>query len=429
MDKKGIGIKLTQKQALSRILSKCQERDISFIGFDNKENKYTNNIVYLILKCNKCGHVWKTTNYTHFIDNIRNCPNCSSYKHLTDQERINSITKTCEERDFKFMGYVGDTFKGGTTKLKLKCTKCNKEWDSTTLSNFLRNDRKSHHCGRNNSTPIKKTILNTDRAAQKVIRVLKGTSLEFIGFDGGYNGFAHSYVFTKCTKCGKTNRFSFHYLVSNKKKVWCKNCEIGGKFSNEEAVRIIQDKAQYLDYVFLGWDNKENVYKGKETYLILQCKKCGRVWKTTTFESFKLNTIKCIGCTNSWKMPKEIEYILKKENINFIEECRSKNLPWLKNKVSLSLDFYLPEYKIGIECQGRQHFEPVLDFGGERTFVECQLRDKKKLELCKENDIILLYYDSEHNHQSFLGEKVYNSQDEILREIRNLINHNNGEEN
>ena len=44
-------------------------------------------------------------------------------------------------------------------------------------------------------------------------------------------------------------------------------------------------------------------------------------------------------------------------------------------------------------------------------------RDKKKLILCKENGIKLLYYDSEHKHTEFLGEKVYNNENNIIKEI------------
>jgi len=83
----------------------------------------------------------------------------------------------------------------------------------------------------------------------------------------------------------------------------------------------------------------------------------------------------------------------------------------------MSLDFYLPEYKIAIECQGRQHFEPVLDFGGNKAFEESLERDRRKLLLCKEHGVKLLYYDSERGHTEFLGEKVYNEENKILKEI------------
>jgi hypothetical protein len=92
-------------------------------------------------------------------------------------------------------------------------------------------------------------------------------------------------------------------------------------------------------------------------------------------------------------------------------------LPWLTNKISLSLDFYLPDYNTAIECQGRQHFEPVNDFGGKKSYLESLYRDEKKLILCKNNGVKLLYYDSEHNHTEFLGEKVYNNKNNLLKEI------------
>ena len=67
--------------------------------------------------------------------------------------------------------------------------------------------------------------------------------------------------------------------------------------------------------------------------------------------------------------------------------------------------------------QGRQHFEPVIDFGGEKSFNESIERDKKKLNLCKEHNIRLLYYDSEHKHTNFLGEMVYNDENNLIKKI------------
>ena len=46
----------------------------------------------------------------------------------------------------------------------------------------------------------------------------------------------------------------------------------------------------------------------------------------------------------------------------------------------MTLDFYLPDYDIGIECQGRQHFAPVEKYGGVSGFEDTKIRDgiKKK---------------------------------------------------
>ena len=57
-----------------------------------------------------------------------------------------------------------------------------------------------------------------------------------------------------------------------------------------------------------------------------------------------------------------------------------------------SLDFYLPDYNIAIECQGIQHFEPIDFFGGEEKFDEQIERDRIKYNLCKNNNINIIYY-------------------------------------
>ena len=56
----------------------------------------------------------------------------------------------------------------------------------------------------------------------------------------------------------------------------------------------------------------------------------------------------------------------------------------------LKLDFYIQQInrngqniKLGIECQGKQHFYPVEAFGGEPSFVKQQARDAQKASICK----------------------------------------------
>lgn len=54
------------------------------------------------------------------------------------------------------------------------------------------------------------------------------------------------------------------------------------------------------------------------------------------------------------------------------------------------LDFCLPNYKIGIECQGVQHYRSVDIFGGEKNFVKQKINDEKKRKLCIENNFHLI---------------------------------------
>jgi len=52
----------------------------------------------------------------------------------------------------------------------------------------------------------------------------------------------------------------------------------------------------------------------------------------------------------------------------------------------------MPGKQIGIEYQGLQHFQPVDFFGGKEAFEKTKKRDKKKAEICKKNNVKLIYF-------------------------------------
>ena len=81
-----------------------------------------------------------------------------------------------------------------------------------------------------------------------------------------------------------------------------------------------------------------------------------------------------------------------------------KRFNWLGKQ---SLDFYLPDYNVGIECQGEQHFFPIEYFGGDKEFKKVLERDKRKKALCEEHGIKLLYFGNVPNYDTFLGEAVH----------------------
>ena len=62
------------------------------------------------------------------------------------------------------------------------------------------------------------------------------------------------------------------------------------------------------------------------------------------------------------------------------------------NNNNLKLDFYIPDKKIAIECQGIQHFIPVEYFGGIDSFEKQKKRDEIKKQLCENHNIKILYY-------------------------------------
>lgn len=68
------------------------------------------------------------------------------------------------------------------------------------------------------------------------------------------------------------------------------------------------------------------------------------------------------------------------------------------------LDIFLPVRKVAVEYQGAQHDRPVAFFGGEEAFMRTVQRDRRKLLLCKQNDVSLIYVRSGYSLRELLEE-------------------------
>lgn len=93
----------------------------------------------------------------------------------------------------------------------------------------------------------------------------------------------------------------------------------------------------------------------------------------------------CPICKES-KLEKEVAALLSDNNIEFIPQKRFK---WLGRQ---SLDFYLTEYNLAIECQGKQHFGLGGWSSSQEEFVAIKERDELKRKLCEVHGIKILYY-------------------------------------
>ncbi len=104
-----------------------------------------------------------------------------------------------------------------------------------------------------------------------------------------------------------------------------------------------------------------------------KCFKCQHCWLTTIVHR-TYDKSGCPKCIES-RGESSIEKILNKYNIKYEKQkkfinCRYKKL--------LSFDFYLPDYNICIEFDGRQHFESIELFGGDEYLKNIQKHDKIK---------------------------------------------------
>ena len=135
---------------------------------------------------------------------------------------------------------------------------------------------------------------------------------------------------------------------------------------------------ELYDYSLVKYLNSKS-----ENKVVIICEKHGN------FEQNSRTHLQGSGCSKcaSSKGESVIRNYLESNNIGFTEQKSFEGLKMIKK---LRFDFYLSEYNLAIEYDGRQHFEPVEYFGGVKSFKEIIKRDLIKNEYCFDNNITLL---------------------------------------
>ena len=125
----------------------------------------------------------------------------------------------------------------------------------------------------------------------------------------------------------------------------------------------------------------------------------------------------CPECgKNIYNLEVDVENYLNENNIIFEKQ---KRFEWLGK---MSLDFYLPEIYLAIECQGKQHF----GMGGwskNFNFDEQKKRDEIKYNLCKENNINIIYYTNINICKKYFSKLFFNIKD-LLTYVKYLYKNN-----
>ena len=143
------------------------------------------------------------------------------------------------------------------------------------------------------------------------------------------------------------------------------------------------------------YDYSKFVYTNDKTKSTIICTIHGE------FEQTPSNHLTGRGCPKCKQSHIEngVERLLIENNIEYIPQ---KRFNWLRLQ---SLDFYLPQHHIAIECQGRQHFERIEMFDKRYTLEERIELDYNKQKICLKNGIKILYLVPLN---SPLNKKIYN---------------------
>lgn len=176
-----------------------------------------------------------------------------------------------------------------------------------------------------------------------------------------------------CSEHGEFKQTPFNHLHNG----GCSKCGDNRRFENTSS---FIEKAEILHGNEYDYSLVE--YKNSRSPVRIICSQHGEFSQRP---SAHLQRQGCPICKES-KGEKEIALFLAENNISFNRQYRFDNC---RNKQPLPFDFYLLEYNICIEYNGKQHFEVVDYWGGKEGLEYRQKNDEIKNSYCKDNNINL----------------------------------------
>ena len=144
----------------------------------------------------------------------------------------------------------------------------------------------------------------------------------------------------------------------------------------EKARKIHGDKYDYSKVNYINTDTK----------VCIICPEHGEFWQTPASHLCKRGCPKCKISHGELF----IENYLKSIDINYISQYPITIDKSINSSGVAYIDFYLPDYNIFVEYNGRQHYIPIEYFGGKLNFERYLKRDNYVRDYCKDNNIKLI---------------------------------------
>ena len=219
-----------------------------------------------------------------------------------------------------------------------------------------------------------------------------------------------------CIICPEHGEF-WQTPATHLKGIGCPKC---GKLTAATSHRLTTDEFIQRAKEIHGnkYDYSKTEYKSMKEPVCIICPEHGEFLQVAHTH---LTNHGCPKCSSS-RLEIIIKDTLEKSNIQYVHQCK---FDWLKDINHLTVDFYLPEYNVVIECQGLQHFRPC-DFGSKKRdknklYESILKHDKIKFEECKKHNIDVLYFSNLNINYPY---SVFENENELIEEI---LNHNKNE--
>lgn len=210
---------------------------------------------------------------------------------------------------------------------------------------------------------------------------------------------SHTKLLCKCKICNNKWNAKPNLLLQGRGCPKCgrKTAGISKTLSDNEIKNRIKDINPNIEIIGEYTKLKEKIE--------CKCLLCNNIWFPTPANLLKGSS--CPLCSTS-KGEEKIIDVLTNMNISFEPQKMFEGLLGVYGG-KLSYDFYLPDYNMLIEFQGKQHYESIDWFGGNEKFEYQQEHDKRKREYAYKNNYNFLeipYWDFD-NIEDILKNIIY----------------------
>ena len=276
-----------------------------------------------------------------------------------------------------------DLTDGSNVRVKVICDFCGEPYYPYYYNQKNKNNKELDAC--NNCRTLKGSRSTLDKRAndhfEKIRKFCEQNDYILLTDESEYKD-GRTVIIYECKKHG-IKHSNAEMMVSGR---GCRECWYE-ELSEKQMLQSEYIKEEIEKYNGNKLLNPEDYIGSKIRNLKIVCN-CGREY-ITCFNDYMCGDAKrCPMCTSrKSKGEFAICKFLEEKFIQFIHQYKFEDC---RDKLSLPFDFYLLDYNLIIEYNGKQHYEPVDYFGGYKGFENIVKHDKIKDEYCKNNNIDIL---------------------------------------
>jgi len=384
------------KDKTSKFIEKA--RKIHGDKYDYSKVEYVNNRTKVCIICPEHGEFWQMPS-SHL--NGHGCQKCNIKKlSVLNNKTLEEFVEEAKKVHGDKYDYSKVVFHKMHEKVCIICPIHGEFWQTP------KNHIKGHGCQKCRNEYIKHALSGNIEGFLQKAKKIHGDKYDYSKVE---------YVNNKtkvCIICHEKDENGiehgeFWQTPGNHLNGWgCSKCS--QQYHLNDAEYINKAKKIYGD----KYDYSKVRYVNNKTKIVIGCPIHGEY---SIYPIAHLKGQECKYCTMP-TLEKEIKNALDELNICYIHQASKKDgLAWLNNQ---SLDFYLPDQNIAIECQGEQHYRPFTWFGGLDKFNDRVKLDNIKNEKCKKHNITLLYYTKNNFIKNNILDNTFTDINDIISIIK-----------